>query len=67
MFEATYFTMVVGAAKRDCRMTVMCTKLVQASSHHREGPAQLDMWISTATDSRSLDLWIHRYIDPQGA
>ena len=32
---------------------VLCTKLAQTCSQHREGPVQLDMWISTATDSRS--------------
>ena len=55
MFETMYFTMVVGAAKRGGHMTVLWTKLVQTYSQHREGPVQLDMWISTATDSRSIN------------
>ncbi len=53
MIDTMYFTLDVGAAKRGGHMTVLWTKLVQTYSQHREGPVQVDMWISTATDRMS--------------
>ena len=45
IFKTTYFTMVLGAAKRRGHTIVLWTKLVQTYSQHREGPVQLDMLI----------------------